>query len=566
MNDAAQIARNDAKGDAAVLAALEALLRGSRRLAVLTLAGNPLGDRGMKLVLEAAAVRAAASLTELDISGTGCGVAASGALTSLVRDGTMLRRLGASDLKLPPQYWAERFLPALVAAGSDLVALDLSHNRLTGVALLPLLAVMQKLKHLVMLDITSVALEPAAMGPLLDGLETASEEIELLIMDVATGRRMLAELKARRKAAVRAGVPGAAEAMGKMPPLGMRPGAACEVGVLSLGNLDYNLVSSTDFLRPSAKLMEAESGVSGPPPEEPPKSGHRQASIAASRRGADVRSYTALTQQVQAALDAEDLSPRKRGDDGGRSGHWRPKSVGPRASSVLRPPALDVDSSLGLPSSTAASPALPWEDAALRTALLREMAELEADELEEDEDAALDSPQREVLRTVIGAKGSALEAALREATARADQSPFSTSALCRLAHARAALSDHRSAAAAFLDAMDGAQEDPAMSAGFRKSLAALRIRRDRTMAEPQRPPPRRSGWGIYDGDQSSEDEAPKQERTTRRRHQKYPATRGPPPVVPSLCDGYERVLRRLWPLFEARAPRVQRAPGSPCRS
>ena len=204
----------------------------------------------MRQILDAAVEAARSGLTELDISDTGCAGCAAPALTTLIREGAALTRLGASGLQMPSRYWAESFLPTL-AQSSELVALDISHNRLTAAGVGPLLKCLSVLK-LSMVDITACDFPDDVIAQLVTGLEGASETIQVLLLDVATGKRIGDEIKARKKAAKKDG--GVPADVGKTPPLIMRPGDSSESGAHGL-NLDF--VCGTDVLRPAPKLLSA---------------------------------------------------------------------------------------------------------------------------------------------------------------------------------------------------------------------------------------------------------------------------------------------------------------------
>lgn len=81
------------------------LLTGNRVLSALNVAGNAFGDRGVKQILDAALVAAGYSLAELDVGDTGAAAMSVPPLASLVRNGTMLRRVGLSGLLLPTGAW-----------------------------------------------------------------------------------------------------------------------------------------------------------------------------------------------------------------------------------------------------------------------------------------------------------------------------------------------------------------------------------------------------------------------------------------------------------------------------
>jgi hypothetical protein len=87
------------------ITALVELLAGNRVLAALNLAGNHFGDRGVKQILDAALVASGYSLAELDIGDTGAAAMSVPPLASLIRNGSMLRRVGLSGLMLPTGAW-----------------------------------------------------------------------------------------------------------------------------------------------------------------------------------------------------------------------------------------------------------------------------------------------------------------------------------------------------------------------------------------------------------------------------------------------------------------------------
>lgn len=78
--------------------------------------------------------------------------------------------------------------------------------------------------------------------------------------------------------------------------------------------------------------------------------------------------------------------------------------------------------------------------------------------------------------TWSGTRGEALEQALQAAAESVWTKPLDVQKRQQLALAKQALCDYHAASTAFLEAMEGTQEDPAMVAGFRQALSALRIR------------------------------------------------------------------------------------------
>ena len=194
------------KGGDRAAAALRAMLAGNHTLTSLNLSSNAMGDKFMQMVLEGAVSAAQASLSELDISSTGAGRLSVPPLVALLTSGFQLQRLGLSSLSVPAASWPEALLPAL-ARCSSLVALDLSHNSV-GAGTEAGLAALVGLDSLRVVDLCGLGLPRDGWAVLGAAMTRPEVKVEMLILDVDTGKRVLEQLKLLKRAAKKGGAKG----------------------------------------------------------------------------------------------------------------------------------------------------------------------------------------------------------------------------------------------------------------------------------------------------------------------------------------------------------------------